>query len=128
MADADGVFINGKADFNVADSAGGSFNFLHHVFAAIGADAGRPRWRGSFANLAPPLRTGLGKIIGEDVVGTFAIGAVDDGDIEMRENLAGIEFLKLRVVPALDRSEEDFGEDGAREAKVSPDARNVINR
>jgi hypothetical protein len=52
---------------------------------------------------------------------------VDDGDVEMRQNLAGIELFDLGIVPGLDGSKEDFRKYRAREAKVSPDAGNVIN-
>jgi hypothetical protein len=77
--------------------------------------------------LAVPLGTGLRKKIAEYIIGAFSIGAVDDGDIQMRQELAGVDVFNCGVIPGLDVSEEDVCEYRAREAKISFDAGNVIN-
>src|SRR6185437_10154236 len=74
------VVLQGVDQFDVSESAFHLPNLAGHAFVALAAQSYRPAHGGVRANLCLPLRTDLGKIIGENVSGTASIRAMDHDD------------------------------------------------
>ncbi len=79
------LVLRGVDQLDVAEGAGRLLDLAGDAFIALGAEAGGPFDGGIGADLGLPVRADLAQVIGEDVGGAAAIGAMDDDDVGVRE-------------------------------------------
>ena len=101
--------LPGIGIFDVADRALGPGHGVGHALVAAGADAGRPFDRRHRADLRPPVRAHLGKVIGEGERGAGAVGAMHHGDGLRGQLQVLIELADRSIVPRPDLAEKDPG-------------------
>ena len=67
------------------------------------------------------------QVLREVVRGTARVAAVDRGDLEVREVLAGVDAPQTRVIPVRDLAEIDVGQDRTGDPQVVLDAVDVVH-
>src|SRR5262249_37188336 len=114
--------------FDVADRVWRLLEQATHAFVALASQTHRPVDRSTFADLIFPIAADLGEIVGPNVGGAAAVGAVNDDDVIGRKIDAFVSARNGWVIPFGDAAEKNTGQRVRRKIQRFIDAGNIVGR